>query len=75
MDATTNITNKPVIEPWESPCVLVSTVKLLPIKCSGAAEHGELVEIEEIHKRAETITTLLEEILNLRSGSHWDFNE
>lgn len=36
---------------------------------------GELHEIEEIHARAEAMTSLLKGILELHPATHWGINE
>jgi hypothetical protein len=36
---------------------------------------GEIEEIEEIHVRAETMTSLLKGILDLHPAPHWGINE
>jgi hypothetical protein len=36
---------------------------------------GELESIEEIHVRAETMTSLLKDILDYQPATHWGINE
>lgn len=51
-----------------------AAVKLL-LDSHNESGPGELHEIEEIHTRAETITSLLQGILELHPATHWGINE
>ena len=41
----------------------------------GEPMPGEVESIEDIHMRAETITSLLKDILDYRPAPHWGINE
>jgi hypothetical protein len=52
-----------------------SIVAGLSLDHNDAPMPGELGEIEEIHARAETMTSLLKGILELHPAPHWGINE
>lgn len=52
-----------------------SIVAGLSLEHNDAPVQGELDEIEEIHVRAETITSVLKGILDHHSAAHWGINE
>jgi hypothetical protein len=52
-----------------------SIVAGLLLEHNDATVPGELDEIEEIHVRAETMTSVLKDILDHHSAAHWGINE
>lgn len=52
-----------------------STVGIVLLEHQDEAAPGELREIEEIHERAETMTSVLKDILDHHPAAHWGINE
>ena len=71
---TVNTVDGPMLKRRGGALPAAGTVKLIVARCPGNPDE-ELAEIEEILLRAQTLTPLLKDLLNICPGSHWGIND